>query len=217
MIRNQFGNVIFYILIAVGLLAALSYVVAKNTRGNSGGSQERVSLSSTEILEYVNSLSNAVAQLRLRGCQESQISFDNLIEDSIYDNSSAPSDGSCDVFGVNGGGLQYSQSLTYLITGDYIITDVGSASPDLVIDVTVDKAVCERLNSNLGISNNGSEGPPSDTMTGGSPFDGSFSPAGGSNVRLDDAQLIGKPSACRHDSGSGASPVYKYYAVLMAR
>ncbi len=216
--KAQSGNVIFYILIAVGLLGALAYTVAQSSRGGGSAPSEQVSLSATEILQFANTLSNAVGQLRLRGCTENEISFDNLIDVSTYDNGTAPSDGSCDVFGVNGGGVHFNQSLTYLLTSGYVITDVGTSSPDLILDVEVSRLVCERLNASFDIDNNGAEGPPNDAMAGASAFDGGYSAVGGgANGRTDEAQFFGKLAACRHDSGSGGSAVFKYYKVLVAR
>lgn len=215
--KAQSGNVIIYVLIAVGLLAALAYVVANNSRGSGYASKEQVSLSATEVLEFTNNLSNAVAQLRLRGCQESEVSFDNSVDAAIYDNVFAPVDGSCDVFGVNGGGLQYNQTLSFFLTGEYVISNVGSSNPDLIVDVDVSKDVCQALNNSVDINNNGVEGPPSDALVGGGAFDGGFVAVSGANGRTDDPQFSGKLSACRHDSGGGGASVFKYYRVLMAR
>lgn len=216
--KNENGNVIFYILIAVGLLAALSYTVARSSRGTANVSAEQMSLSASEVVQFTNSLSNAVTQLRLRGCTEAEISFDNVVDAGTYDNAFAPADESCDVFGVSGGGLGYNQNLSYLITSGYVITDVGTSAPDLIVDVTVSKSVCETLNDSLDIDNSGTEGPPSDAMIGAFAFDGSYAAiGGGANGQVDDAQFVGKRAACRHDSGSGSSAVFKYYKVLMAR
>ncbi len=215
--NTQSGNVIIYVLIAVALLAALSYVVAGNSRGNSHGSKERAALSATEILEYANNLSQAVALLRLRGCQEDELSFDNDVEDTLYDNLSAPGDGSCNVFHVNGGSIQYGQFLSVFFTGGYSLSEIGSAEPDLIVDIDVSKSVCEILNNSLSIQNNGTEGPPSDALSGGAAFDGSFSLVGGANGRTDEPQFLGRLSACRHDSGVGSDAVFKYYRVLIAR
>ena len=104
------GNMLFYVLIAVVLLAALSYAVARSSRGNMQQlNQTKVDLYATEILEYVDSIANAVAQLRLRGCGELEISFENNVE-AGYVNAGAPADNSCHVFHVNGGGVIYKEA-----------------------------------------------------------------------------------------------------------
>ena len=76
--NSQSGNVLFYILIAVALLAALSYTVAQSTRGNvSQLSAERARLYATEIIENGNVISSAVSQLRLRGVGLDELCFDH--------------------------------------------------------------------------------------------------------------------------------------------
>ncbi len=218
LMRNNAGNVLFYILIAVGLLSALSYVVAQSSRGSASGmTKEKASLEATQLLEFSNILGNAAAQLRLRGCAESELSFDNAVDSSTYDNSSAPADESCHIFSLKGAGVQYNSSIDALYTGSYVITDVGTAQPDLVVDVVVDKLVCEAVNARLDIENNGSEGPPSDELSGGAAFDGTYSAVAGAPGRIDDAGLVGKSAGCRTDSGSGSEAVFKFYKVLLAR
>ena len=76
---SESGNVLFYILIAVALLAALSYTVAQSTRGNVGQlSAERARLYATEIIENANVMSSAVSQLRLRGVDLDELCFDHV-------------------------------------------------------------------------------------------------------------------------------------------
>lgn len=205
--RNS-GNIIFYVLLAVGLLAALSYTVAKSSRGTGGVSKERSALSATEVLQFANILANAVGQLRLRGCLDTEISFDNVVDAEKYNNADAPSDGSCDVFGITGGGLTYNQGLTYFITGDYAVDDIGSDAPDLLVDVTVERAVCTQINGSLDIAGD----LPIDSLSGGDAFDGSYNALGGVSGRIEHADLAGRMAGCREDGDS-----FKYYKVLLSR
>ena len=51
--NNQSGNVLFYILIGVALLAALSFAVTHTSRGTlSHLTREQSNLLATEIIEY---------------------------------------------------------------------------------------------------------------------------------------------------------------------
>ena len=78
MIKEQSGNVIYYVLIAVALLAALSYVVAQSGRGGfSSITKDRAGLIASEILDYSNMIETAMGQLRLRGCGLEEVSFEN--------------------------------------------------------------------------------------------------------------------------------------------
>ena len=66
---KQSGNVLFIILIAVALFAALSYAVVGSSR-NTGGNidDENTHLIASEILNYVSSVETAFTRLRARGC-----------------------------------------------------------------------------------------------------------------------------------------------------
>jgi len=108
--KSQSGNVLFYILIAVALLAALTFAVAQSGRGSTKQvSEERARLLATEIIEYANIVSAAVTQLKLRGCTDTEISFEGAQshDASDYVNPNAPTDNFCHIFDVNAGGVIY--------------------------------------------------------------------------------------------------------------
>lgn len=102
------GNVLFMILIAVVLFAALSYAVSQTTRG--GGidpSDEKAELLAAEILNYVTALQTAIMRLQVsNGCDDTEISFENSFL-SGYTNPNAPDDKSCHVFDPAGAGLSW--------------------------------------------------------------------------------------------------------------
>jgi len=106
--KTERGNALFYILIAVGLLAALTYAVNQSMSGGGGATltQEQSEVKATEIIEYGNILAQATGQLRLRGCRIDQLNLDN---DHVggYTNPDAPGDNSCDLFHVAGGGVNW--------------------------------------------------------------------------------------------------------------
>lgn len=110
--NSQSGNVLFYILIAVSLLAALSFAVSQSGRGSAKQiSDERARLLASEIIEYSNTIASAVSQLRLRGCKDTEISFENSIYTFYnYTNPNAPADQSCHVFSPNGGAVHYTNA-----------------------------------------------------------------------------------------------------------
>lgn len=110
---NQSGNVLFLILIAVALFAALSYAVTSSTRtnGSSASSESAMSYAST-IIQYTTSVRSAIQRMKLSNdCTDYNLNFAN----SIYKrnngnalnpvNPSSPATGRCDVFGANGGGI----------------------------------------------------------------------------------------------------------------
>lgn len=100
------GNVLFYILIAVALLAALIFAVAQSGRGNiQQVSEEKARLFATEIIQNTGTMANGVAQLRLRGVRDTEIDFDNPVVS--YPNANCV-DNTCKLFHPGGAGLTYS-------------------------------------------------------------------------------------------------------------
>ncbi|MCD8569257.1 MAG: hypothetical protein LRY50_13400, partial [Geovibrio sp.] len=76
---RESGNVLFLILVAVALFAALSYAVSSSTRSGSsdGGRQEDTEIIASSLLQYASGLAMAVEKMRLsHSCSESDISFE---------------------------------------------------------------------------------------------------------------------------------------------
>lgn len=100
------GNILFIILIAVVLLAALSYTVAQGWRAGSANlDNDKARIYAAEIVQYGNVLEHATSQLRLRGYLETEISFENSIVNG-YANPNCTQDG-CKVFNINGGAISF--------------------------------------------------------------------------------------------------------------
>lgn len=175
------GSVFFLIFLAIGLFAAVSYAILQGGRvGSSSLTRDQARLAAQEIIAYGDAIANAVQTLRLRGCSDTQIDFSNhqgtskYINGTLYTyNASAPSDGSCDVFNMNGGkvipkllssgyvnpalipaGWHHPQSFLF-VAGQ--VMGVGTNSPpspasDLVMYLGwVNEDVCVEINKQLGI------------------------------------------------------------------
>lgn len=107
--NHEQGNAIIIILIAVSLFAALGYAFTQSSRTSTGFiSQEEAKANANQILSYGNDLKSAIKRLNLRGCDDSEISFENNIV-SGYTNGTAPTNKSCHVFDPAGGGLTYKK------------------------------------------------------------------------------------------------------------
>src|SRR6056297_860785 len=101
------GNAVFLVLLAIALLAALTFVASNDSSTSANNlTRERARLLAAEILEFSNAVAHAVAQLRLRGCAADEISFENDI-DANYTNNNAPTDNTCHVFHVSGAGVNW--------------------------------------------------------------------------------------------------------------
>lgn len=239
---NQSGNVLFYILIAVALLAALSYAVAQGGRSSlSGLTDEKSRLFAGEILEYADSLSNAVSQIKLRGYTEAQVSFENSIV-SGYANANCSED-FCKVFALDGGGVNYmAPKMDWLDSGSsgqlrygelYIhaqshVVDVGTSDDDLVLFIPyLKKELCIAINDLLGIEPTGQD-VPSETngpFAVNIKFDGTYVQVADRKVSGDGTTgqtdiLYGKQAGCTESSGGASNPsagTYHFFKVLIPR
>jgi hypothetical protein len=75
--KNQNGNVLFLILIAVALFAALSYAVTRSTRsGGSEVSREKADLAASALAQHVAGLRTAVTRMVMAGVRPDDLLFD---------------------------------------------------------------------------------------------------------------------------------------------
>lgn len=85
-LKNEEGNALFLILIAVTLFAALSYAVTQSGRGSSGGATDDANLiSSSQITQYPAAIRSGVDRLLIRGWGASQLFFITNVADADYD------------------------------------------------------------------------------------------------------------------------------------
>lgn len=218
------GNILFLILLAVVLFAALAYAVTSSMRGGGKDSaSEKSEMYASQILNMVSLSEQAAQRLTLTGnCKLSQLDFSHTTpnQHSII-NPDAPSDKRCHVFYPEGGGVTYvpldrgaklitgsgwcnnSSQSTYLFTMDDSVTNVGTPANDLIMFTTcITKPVCDALNAKLGIT-----GMPSErayTISGSYVF----------NQVIGDTEplLSGRTSGCF--SNNWATTTYTFYHVM---
>jgi hypothetical protein len=225
--NHQSGNALFIVLIAVALLASLSFAVSRGGRGNVNAlSAERARLVATDIIEYSNLIANAVAQTRLRGFTDEQISFENNVVSGL--SNSACADAQCEIF--NGGGIAYTlPPLEVMDTSpvpdnrwhflaDNEIQDVGTTCgaancADLILVLDELKlTVCQQLNALLSVAEL-DDAPPTDADVGVVEFTGTYGYS--ETIGDSDPALAGKRSACFLKSTVPAE--YVFYKVLISR
>ena len=165
--RSESGNVIFLILIAIALFAALSIAVTNSTRSGGGNTdRERITLDATDYVRIGTQINTTVQTLLLTGgCTLEQISFDTTPGTGGEDNPNAPTDLSCHVF-VPGAGfvpvpadLHTSATVPGWIETSNIrletigASDVGGAGCPgcelLWVHYHMDPAICQEINKNL--------------------------------------------------------------------
>ena len=223
---SESGNVLFFILIAVALFAALSYAVSSQNRAsNSNAGSETTLVASSDIIQYASGLENAFTYLRVsKQCAEEEISFERPpfdASDTNYINASAPADFSCHVFHPNGGRMSsrtaprnandgrdwaYIEAQVLGIGADQ--TACGAQCSEILLVLGgLNQSTCQSLNKRT----NGADTIPvqddGDTYES-QKYTGSFT--NGENI---DGGASGLSSLCTQDS----TGVHYFYHVLLPR
>lgn len=231
--KSERGNVLFYILIAVALLAALSYAVANSSRGNLNQiTEEKARLFATEIIEYANIMTNAVAQLRLRGVGANELCFDHDSWPNNDYNHAGCADDTHKIFHPAGAGLIWTQppegamgaspvpDNLWHIYGDNAVDNVGTTCAtadcaDLILVVDeLNEQTCIQLNELLGVTSEG-DPMPTDTNIGETLYDGAFTYSAIIGDEAGGTDIQGKPAGCFQRTAAPAE--YTFYKVLQAR
>ncbi|PZP56228.1 MAG: hypothetical protein DI586_04405 [Micavibrio aeruginosavorus] len=183
---RQSGNVLFLILIAVALFAALSYAVTSSTRSGGGSaSKEKAKANAAAIVQYAATLRSGIQRMKINnGCIDTGLEFNNSVfqrNDGTATNTAninAPFDKSCNLFDPAGGGMipvvpgpDSLDLATVNNTGNSSktghggfrvveIQDIGSSADDLVFIISyLNKATCMAINDLLGVENLSNDAP----------------------------------------------------------
>ena len=207
---KQRGNVLFLILIAVALFAALSYAVTQSTRGGGNADDETAQIAAANLLQLMSSYKVGIDRLRIRGCASNEISFDGA--PGSYGNGNSPVDNSCHLFDPAGAGMSYvgpdEKALNQSLSGESdfgVLSFERNMNIDMIYDGSsraveamvafIDEAVCLEINKKLHnistIPENLDETPPRNT------FAGTF--ANGGYVRCHNSDL--DSFGCGHEIG----------------
>lgn len=165
--QSEKGNVLFLILIAVALFAALSYAVTQSTRSGGGDAGRETSLvNSAQITQYPASVKTAITRMII------SLSVDpTTIEFNPPANFGTLTQQSYGVFHPSGGGATYTEAPSSVMASGspgvwrfnsendiYNIGTDGGASPttgsaDIVAFLPgVSLAICQRIHTQLGLS-----------------------------------------------------------------
>lgn len=222
---SESGNVIFYLFVAVALLAALSFAVAQGSR-SSGKSltEDRARLAASEVISYGDTLNKATGQLRLRGISAESLRFsypDAHADYGVFDTSPT-----AEIFNSQGGGIAYrappalaleNAAAVYEFTGANQVSLIGqdcagaSCSDLLMVLSGVKLEVCQLINYLLGFATKTAT-PPEESDTDLTRFAGTYTNT--ETLSDEEAVLTGKSAGCYRDANASA---YTYYQVLLAR
>lgn len=228
--ESQSGNVLFLILIAVALFAALSYAVTSSTRGpTSGASNEQTLIGSAQITQFPAAVSNSIIRMVISGTSVDEIRFNRPSEFSTLD---TPTIG---VFHPQGGTAVYSQAPKNIMVsgtpGDWVfngeleVPDIGttdaSGSNDIIAYlIGIKQSVCKKIDEEYGI---GSTIPVlssdlsasySKRMYDNGSSDYSLPTTDVSNIDDGSGSFDGQPFGCFQNAGGGD---YVYYHVVAER
>ena len=165
--NTQKGNVLFLILIAVALFAALSYAVTQSTRGGGNADDESALIDSAAMTQFGASVATAIMRMRLAGVEETDFCFYTGNNSTDYNHATC-SDNTNNVFHADGGGVSYQDPPNGLSSstewefnarpqvygqGTTVPSSSGNDTADLVMVLRdVDTSICEAINENVGIS-----------------------------------------------------------------
>lgn len=242
---KQSGNILFLILIAVALFAALSYAVTKSTSGGGNANAEKLKLGAAEIVQHSSSVAQAVMRMKLIGnvddndfCFTSEQWDKTGSEYNTYKHAQC-SDTSNHVFHSDGGGVAWSapddlwmSNITtgsaswaktrWIYTGDIRVMNIGTTEPELIAFLgPVKHEICEEINSSLGLSTNFST---TDYVCCGWDVAKIFGISSPDHYNRDstigdqNTAYAGVSSGCALDGNNAdGDPLYYYWHVLIAR
>lgn len=233
------GNVLFLILIAIGLFGALAATVMNSDGGGKSSKSESVDLYADDIILTASSVEQGVTRLLSRGISEADLCFDydaTTGGDTKYEGSSGCATAANKVFGLNGGGLSYfPPSERYLDSsfaasrfyGEYLITDkvaldyvpVNNNISDLMIMLPyVKKDICTAINNKV---TKWAKNAAIPTDSGGTIQDADTTRYNGSftyvNVIRNSTTFAGVQRGCLQVSGSFPANAYIAYFTLIPR
>ncbi len=240
-LRNpQKGSALFIILVGVMLFAALSYTVAQMMRGGNVSiiSEEKARLFADEVLNYARALRQSVQNVKINGCSEMNISFENVVLTG-YEHTPVVTD-NCKVFHEAGGAVNYLTPAAdwldmrytpapplrgqWYFPANTCVPGTGSALANCQSDSTDNEAlvavlpfmrkeVCVAINNIVGVTNIGNSPPPVAYTGVAAPpkFTGTL--ADGTSI-----DTGSKMSGCfEGDGGSVPTGTYHFYQVLLPR
>ncbi len=233
--KNQSGNAVVFILLAVALFGALSYTFMRGSKSGQGNlTQQQAKLAAQELISYAQNIERAVNKIRQRGYSENQISFlvPGTVTEAIHTNPNCTDNG-CLVFNPAGGGINFIlhdswffnkagdvTTTIYLsgyncIEGFQPITTCIASERELVMYVTgVKREICQNINFIAGAADLQAEPPSFSTSAA---FLGNFGPAAGNPVRIINGILSGKNFGCSRDTDGGSIGLYIMHYVLIER
>ena len=233
--HQESGNVLFLILIAVALFAALSYAVTQSTRSGSGSTEkEGATLNSATLTQHPTALRTAVVRMVLGGLAAEDIGFDIPSSANFGDESASQQ-----VFHPLGGGAVYQSAPDDAVVSGFSgrwyinynfeipeigqsVADAGAAGSDLIAFLPgVSQGICSRINEEFIGSSSIPTLDLTNTGDGAGILDdhdlGDTIPAAAEALDPAGHEFNGMSTGCFHDPNLNTSGAYIVYSVLLER
>lgn len=237
--QGEAGNVLFLILIAVALFAALSYAVTQSTRSGGGDANSEKSLvSSAALTQYPASIKTTITRMLISNSVDVNYLLFNkpATFSALTDTANEPITYKKNaVFHpAPGGGATYSNAPADVLstgTGEWFfnanneVGNIGTTSSSTAVTAStadiiaflpnVQKAVCDKIHAQLGMAAVSTTAiAPNlanmETSTGHNTNGNILRTVG---LKITSAELLGQPQGCFNTSANG----YVYYHVLVER
>lgn len=234
---SESGNVLFLILIAVALFAALSYAVTQSTRTGGTGDSETSLITSAQLTQYPATIRTSVVRMIIGGLDIENLEFNAPQEFSNLQSNAVgvfhPAGGAATYATAPGEMMADGNAGTWVFNAENEIFYLGTtneASAGTPLSTTVDlvaflpgitQTLCSRVNDELGIT-----GIPVETgidvtenlvnSDGTSSGHTDFCEGGcGATIGQDVAALDAQPFGCFELTASSGN--YVYFHVLVER
>ncbi len=153
------GNVLFLILIAVALFAALSYAVTSSTRSGGNANSETNLISSAQITQFPASVGMAVVRMTMTGTGEEEVRFNTPPDYATLDFNSLgvfhPAGGSATAVKAPGDIMVSGNATDWVFNADLEIPEIGTAGVGgndiIAFLIGVRQGVCSKLNEEYGL------------------------------------------------------------------
>jgi hypothetical protein len=229
---SQRGNVLFLILIAVVLFAALSYAVTQSTRTGGGDASKETNLvSSAEVTQYPSAIRTAITRMIINGLTYEEIKFNP--PSAFSGLGAATTEG---VFHPSGGGAIYATAPADVMTSgtpgvwyfnpNFEVSQISTSSSgspngnDFIAFLPgIKDAICDKLNEET----NGITTIPVASALASTAVDELYDDTDSETIPNENAQvigvsagttgLVGQPAGCFE----GSDGINVYYQVLGER
>lgn len=134
--KNNRGNALFLILIAVALFAALSYAVTQSGRGGGSVQRETLQLKAAQMVQYATAVRNGVQKMVLFGTPVASINpwWDSGLDTALF--SKAGGGVTMQPANVGAAGYGYPAATDYYFnmpSDGVSILDLGTTAPEMLM------------------------------------------------------------------------------------